>query len=408
MTTGSPGPTASPTPAATGAAAPASSAATATARRRPPVATVSTPGGRLDDLVLAGVHLRLGSLALARAEFEALAGRDALDEAGLVDLAEARWRTGDLAGAGEAAQAALDGEDGPVIALLIAAESAAARGRPTEARRFAARAMEGAGDAIDRIFAGMPRSAVWPADPAAPPPSPTTMFHAPASPGGHGGPTAAAGAGAGAAATPTGAVGAGAVAAGVTAPAGASVPGLPSGGGIGVTLAGAATASHVGGGGPGSGPAAVAAVGAAGFWDLPIESSADEFGEARLPSADDELAGGRAALTSGDTHEAAVRLALVLRLTPALAPAVLDLVSGRGERELALVRGDAYRLVGRELEARRAYADAAHPRQAVPGDIAHTEVAPAAWATDDVAPDAGVPTMHEPDVDPPPAEGDPA
>jgi hypothetical protein len=57
------------------------------------------------DLALARIHLRLGSLGLARAELEALAGRDALDIDGLLDLAEARWRTGDLPGAGDAAQA---------------------------------------------------------------------------------------------------------------------------------------------------------------------------------------------------------------------------------------------------------------------------------------------------------------
>ena len=131
------------------------------------------------DLALARLHLRLGSLALARAELETLAGRDALDQDGLVDLAEARWRTGDLAGAGEAAAAALDDEDGPLLALVIAAEAAAARGRPTEARRLADRAMEVADGSIDALFAGMPRAAVWPPDAAAPPPSPTTMFDPP-------------------------------------------------------------------------------------------------------------------------------------------------------------------------------------------------------------------------------------
>ena len=45
------------------------------------------------------------SLALARAELEILAGAAPLDAAGLVDLAEARWRTGDLPAAGEAAAA---------------------------------------------------------------------------------------------------------------------------------------------------------------------------------------------------------------------------------------------------------------------------------------------------------------
>src|SRR5688572_7198342 len=131
------------------------------------------------DLALARLHLRLGSMALARAELETLAGRDALDQDGLIDLAEARWRTGDIAGAGEAAAAALNDEDGPLLALVVAAEAAAARGRPTEARRFADRAMEVANGSIDALFAGMPRAGVWPPDAAAPPPSPTTMFDPP-------------------------------------------------------------------------------------------------------------------------------------------------------------------------------------------------------------------------------------
>src|SRR5688572_32653674 len=101
------------------------------------------------DLALARLHLRLGSTALARAELETLAGRDALDEDGLVDLADARWRTGDIAGAGEAAGAVLQDEQGPLLALIVAAEAAAARGRPTEARRLEDRAMTVAGGSID-------------------------------------------------------------------------------------------------------------------------------------------------------------------------------------------------------------------------------------------------------------------
>src|SRR5687767_1345954 len=131
------------------------------------------------DLALARLHLRLGSMALARAELETLAGRDALDQDGLIDLAEARWRTGDIAGAGEAAVAALQDEEGPLLALVVAAEAAAARGRPTEARRLADKAMETAAGAVDPVFAAIPRAAVWPPDAAAPPPSPTTMFDPP-------------------------------------------------------------------------------------------------------------------------------------------------------------------------------------------------------------------------------------
>ena len=49
---------------------------------------------------------------------------------GCSPLAEARWRTGDLAGAGEAAQAYLATVAKRSIALVIAAEAVAAVGRP--------------------------------------------------------------------------------------------------------------------------------------------------------------------------------------------------------------------------------------------------------------------------------------
>ena len=122
------------------------------------------PGLRAISLRLARLHLRMGLLALARAELEASAGRGSLDELALLDLAETRWRTGDLAGAGEAANAALGhGADHP-LAYVIAAEAIAGVGRPAEARRLAARALEGDGLSLDEVFAGMPRSLIWPAD----------------------------------------------------------------------------------------------------------------------------------------------------------------------------------------------------------------------------------------------------
>lgn len=282
--------------------------------------------------MLAGLHLRLGSLALARAGLETMAGRDALDDDGLVDLAEARWRTGDVAGAGEAAMALLgDGDDGPLVALVVAAEAAMARGRPTEARRFARRAMSLAGDGLDAIFAGMPRAAVWPADPLAAPPSAATMFDVPA-----------------------------------VGPAGARAP---------------ATDRAV------DDRPSAPDIDPMGLWDVVEGADPDADGDPRalpdLPAPEDALDRGREALQAGRAATAAVHLGMVLRVRPALAPAVLDLVVDDRSAELAFVRGDAYRLVGRELDARRAFADAV--RHADPGDPADPADAadPAETPTDD-------------------------
>ena len=133
---------------------------------------------RAIELVLAHMHLRLASLALARVELETLAGLGGLDTQGLVDLAEVRWRTGDLVGAGEAAAAALRADDvrPDPIALVVAAEAASAIGRPSEARRLATRATAAAPHSIDEIFAGMPRSGVWVPDANEPLPTAPTLF----------------------------------------------------------------------------------------------------------------------------------------------------------------------------------------------------------------------------------------
>jgi hypothetical protein len=295
---------------------------------------------RLPDLVLARVHLRLGSLALARAELETLAGRDALDEEGLVDLAEARWRTGDIAGAGEAALAALTDEEGPLLALVVAAEAAAARGRPTEARRLAEKAMAEANGTIDAIFAGMPRGPAWPADPAAPPPAPTTMFDGPdvnrlvGRPARHRPPEPPTVAGlpfqSAADATPSDAIEAGTAAL------------WPDESGI--------EAESVAATGRLSGDLAANAEAEA---EVGVDAWMDE------PDPATELERGREELDHGEVAQAAIRFALVLRLSPSLAPAVLDAIADRPEPALAVVRGDAYRLVGRALDARRAFADAA-------------------------------------------------
>lgn len=279
---------------------------------KPRVAASATSAApeRSVELVLARAHIRLGSLALARAELEILAGLGALDLAGQVDLAEARWRSGDLVGAGESANAALAaGEEAP-LALAIAAEAAAALGRPNEARRLAARAMERVVGPIDALFAGMPRSAVWPADAAEPPPTAGTLFH--------------------------------------------HEPGPPPNRRAGDLDAGAVGARATG---PDDRHAStIAATLTPGFWDVDRDTTGPA---AELPEPGSELEAARAAVGRGSTDEAALRFALALRLAPALAPAVLEATDGLVGPAIHVVRGDAYRLVGLELEAKRAYAAAA-------------------------------------------------
>ncbi|MEO6207345.1 MAG: hypothetical protein ABIP77_05275 [Candidatus Limnocylindrales bacterium] len=303
------------------------------------MATPAPTARRSTDLELAGLHLRLGALALARAELETLAGRDALDDAGLVDLAEARWRTGDVAGAGEAAHAVMDedGVDGPLLALVVAAEAAMARGRPTESRRFAGQAMAVAGGTIDAVFAGMPRAQVWPADPAALPQAVATLFDMPG-------------------------LGPATAILDLAAPAHAMAPAIE--------------------------------LASMGLWDADgdtppgADTSADIV---ELPAADGELELGRVAMAAGQTSVAAIHLGLVLRVSPALAPAVLDALADDRSPDLAFVRGDAYRLVGYELDARRAFAQALPP-------LVEPLPSPGPVSTDD-PPDA---------PDDPPSEGAPA
>jgi hypothetical protein len=232
------------------------------------------------DLVLARLHLRTGSLGLARAELEALAGSASLDDAAVLDLAEARWRTGDLAGAGDAVEAYLATGGEEITALVIAAEAIASTGRSAEARTLMGRALRAADGSIDALFAGMPRSPMWPPDH----PRPGVAPEAPPF---------------------------------VTS----SLP--------------AARPAHEAIGAPaGEGP--VGEEGGAG-----------------------QLAAGRQRLDRGELETAAAHLALALRQSPALAPSVVDLVPAGRSPALDLVRGDAFRLLGQELEARQAFALAA-------------------------------------------------
>ena len=227
-----------------------------------------------------------------------------------MDLAEVRWRTGTLAEAGEATTAALAaGEDQP-IAFVIAAEAAAALGRPTEARRLATMALERLDGPLDRLFAGMPRSGVWPVDATEPPPIEDTLFHR-VSEGGRN------------------------LRAGDTDPA---------------VAADRATAGE-----SDAGPAHATPT-TTGFWDSDDDPETDR---AKLPDPADELQAARAAVVAGSLDEATLRFALALRLAPALAPSVLEATVGVSGPAIDLLRGDAYRLLGLEPEAARSYAAAA-------------------------------------------------
>jgi hypothetical protein len=246
---------------------------------------------RAADLVLARIHLRLGSLGLARAELEAMAGRNQLDIDGVRDLAEARWRTGDLAGAGDAASAYLEQRPDDPLALLISAEMQSHLGRPGEARRIAARVIEQNNARVDEMFAGMPRSSVWPAESGAASEPAGTLFDDVAD-----------------ASSWLGA-------------------GLPS-------------ANDVRKAADPDGPR---------LWDH-AETAAPT-----LPDASELLARARKALDAERPGQAAASLSLAIRAEPSLAPAVLDLLAGRQEPVLALVRGDSHRIVGHEAEALRDY-----------------------------------------------------
>jgi hypothetical protein len=266
------------------------------------------PPTRDPDLVLARVHLRLGSVSLARTELETMAGRGSLDDDGLRDLAEARWRTGDLGGAGDAASAWLEVRPDDVLGLVIAAEAQAAAGRPGEARKLAGRAIERAEGSLDPIFAGMPRASIWPVEPGSET-GPAGVLFDELHPSPHALPPLA----------------------GADEPADAQPD---------------ATAPTA--------PAPAAAFDGPSLWG-------DDGPGAEPSSANpaDLVRTARAALDAGRVDDAAAALLLALRAAPSLAPAVLDLLAPRSEPILAVIRGDAARIVGHEVDAMRDHASAA-------------------------------------------------
>ncbi len=125
----------------------------------PAVHTPPTPRPRTANARLSRLHLRGGLLTLARAELEQMAGASSLDREALVDLAEARWRSGDLAGAAEAAEAHLGarrrGADGASSSRPRQAER---EGRILDARQRATLVQQRVGEGIERLFAGEQRA----------------------------------------------------------------------------------------------------------------------------------------------------------------------------------------------------------------------------------------------------------
>jgi hypothetical protein len=267
----------------------------------------------VDDIRIARVHLRLGQLTLARAELEDLLRRDALDTNGLAALAEARWRTGEGDAAADAALAHLHAGGSDDVALCIAAEAAALDGRASDARDLMDRLPTADAATLDAIFAGLPRRAPWPTAPVERADLGELRREA-----------------------------ANRIEAGWPAPPSARAPDRIStrdasedAGPTGATLPA-----------PPRRPASAAR--------RRIKAQLDPLAELAQAKAELETRPDRAFL----------RLALVLRHDPTLAPSVLDALHLRREPTAALLRGDAQRLLGRHLEAEAAYDAAAENLEA--------------------------------------------
>jgi len=297
-----------------------------------------------DDVRVARVHLRLGQLTLARAEFEDLLRRDALDGQAMAALAEARWRTGDPAGAADAAFTHIEAGGVDDVALCIAAEAAASEGRASDARALMDRLPAADAATLDALFAGMPRRAFWPAGPVDR--SDLDELRRGADGRGAGRPERG----------PTGPV-----PAPPTDPAAA-----PNGQAAGDTPVEVRSVP---------GPRAVLEATAGTDWDAAARPGA-ESGQPQIERASVDLPIHRGRRLKGQLdpqveivraraemesrpERAFLRLALVLRHDPTYAPAVLELLRLRREPTAALVRGDAQRLLGRHLEAEAAFDSAA-------------------------------------------------
>lgn len=309
---------------------------------------------RSTDARLARLHLRGGLLTLARAELEQMAGAGTLDREALADLAEARWRSGDLEGASEAATAHLANDGDEPLAHLIVAEALDRHGHLIDARAHSSQVVERLGLGVDRLFAGEPRSTAWPAAngaqmftdaneagrrgllvagadatdsdvsrwEAAPPPAPLPDRRSPVT-------------------SQTGAFAARTTTDAWSRAAGGQ-PGRQGGPGAG----------GPGGGGPG------AVVG-------PGSSMRELLDAGRAAGL--ELEGVERQIEKGDLDAVAERLGLLLRMDRALAPVILSMAdrvvaTSQGDDarlvSLHMLRGDIYRGLGQDVEATAAYQQA--------------------------------------------------
>ena len=315
------------------------------------------------EIRFARLHLRTGSLYQARSEYESLAGNNLLDMPATLGLAEVRWRTGDLPGAGSAAAAYLAAAGQGALGFLIAAEAAAAQDHVADASRHAGRALERSVANLEVLFAGVPRRMTWPESAWT---APAAMKIDASSP----------------AATPDRA---------------ATSPGM-------------------------SEPPTEAPEGS--LWARTEELPALEP-RTQLPAPephlwDGEVAAGTAALRAGDALMAALHFAVALRMTPESARAVVDGMGERRDLALELVRGDALRLLGNGSDAGDAYASVASvlgkpravaqapaPEPAAPQPAAQAPAVQQAPAPEPAAPASKVASTPEPakkpEVDEPPA-----
>ena len=276
---------------------------------------------RAADARLARVHLRGGLLTLARATLEGMAGAGTLDRDAMADLAEVRWRSGDVEGAADAARAHQASGGKEPLAALIIAEDMVRSGHEGDANPIAGSLYERVGGAVDVLFALEPRSPIWP-------PADEGWMAVGAAEPGHWGLL----------------VGGSEVA----DPSDTTWQFQP----IEQPPVPAAAFTPTGRGAVGQ-PGGAASTGAV--------VMSGRIAGAELETVDQAIA-------AGDIAAAVARLGVLLRLDPALAPIILSSADraaatvSAGSHHLSaihLVRGDAYRSLGRDNEAAAAY-QAAH------------------------------------------------